>query len=58
MKNFAAILDISTFVWNQVDFNTNKHCYYQLIGLAPIVYEQVEDNRVPILLREELYNLW
>lgn len=55
--NIAAILDISTFVWNQVDFNTNKHCYYQLIDLAPVVYKQVKDNRVPILLREELYNL-
>lgn len=57
MKNFVAILDISTFVWNQVDFNTNKHCYYQLIDLAPIVYEWMEDNRVSILLRDELYNL-
>ncbi len=57
MKNFTAILDISTFVWDQVDFNTNKHRYYQLIDLAPIVYEQVADNRVPILLREKLYNL-
>ncbi len=56
MKKIAAILDISTFVWNQLDFNTNKHSYYQLIGLAPIVYEQVEDNRVPILLRAKLHD--
>lgn len=55
--NFAAILDISTFVWNQEDFKENKHYYYRLIDLAPMVYEQVKDNRVPILLREQLCEL-
>ena len=55
--NFTAILDISTFVWSQEDFKDNKHCYYELISLAPIVYEKVKDNEVRILLRNELYNL-
>lgn len=55
--NFTAILDISTFVWNQGDFNINKHIYYELIDLAPVIYQQVRDNRVPILLREKLYSL-
>ncbi|MCP1383682.1 hypothetical protein [Runella salmonicolor] len=57
MTHFAAVLDISTFAWNQEDFNKNKHYYYHLISLAPTVYKQVKDNRVPILLRKQLYYL-
>lgn len=55
--NFTANIDISTFIWSQEDFNTNKPSYYKLIELAPTVYEQIKEKKIPVLLRDELYYL-
>ncbi len=54
---FTAALDISTFIWNPQDFERNKHHYYELISLSPTVFSEVKKNKIPILLRGELYEL-
>ena len=53
--SFIAAIDISTFIWCEQDFNANKDQYLILKNLAPYIYSQIRDLKLPILLRDELY---
>lgn len=55
--NLTVAFDISTFIWDEEDFNNNGADYYQLIRLAPVVFEQISLKKIPVLLRGELYEL-
>jgi hypothetical protein len=53
--SFIAAIDLSTFIWCEKDFNLNKKQYIILKNLAPKIYTQIKDLKLPILLRNELY---
>ncbi|WP_445719942.1 hypothetical protein [Flavobacterium sp.] len=52
---YVAVLDISSFIWCQKDFEENKEKYYDLMGKLPDLYDQLLENNAAILLKEELY---
>lgn len=54
--SFVAAIDISTFIWCEQDFNTNKNQYYNLLKVVPTIYEKIEELNLSVLLRVELYN--
>jgi hypothetical protein len=54
--SFTAAIDISTFIWCQQDFNINKNQYIIFKNLAPNIYTQIKELKLPVLLRVELYN--
>ncbi|MFZ1702889.1 MAG: hypothetical protein WAT79_01005 [Saprospiraceae bacterium] len=53
--SFTVAIDISTFIWCEDDFKNNKKQYFVLKTLAPNVYSQIRELKLPILLRDELY---
>ena len=53
----TAAIDISTFIWNESDFDKNKSNYFGLLELMPVVYEQIISHKVPVLFRKELFDL-
>lgn len=53
---YVAVLDISSFIWCQKDFEENKEKYFDLMGKLPDLYEQLLENKAAILLKEELYH--
>lgn len=53
--SFTATIDISTFIWSEDDFNSNKNQYITLKNLVPNIYSQIKELQLPILLRQELY---
>lgn len=54
--SFTVAIDISTFIWCEQDFNANKNQYIILKNLAPNIYTQIKELKLPVLLRSELYN--
>jgi len=56
MKYIAAI-DISTLIWSKHEFNANPNQYYKFVSLAPTVYRNIKKLRIPLLFRNELYEL-
>jgi hypothetical protein len=53
---FTAAIDISTFIWCEQDYNTNRNQYYNLLKMVPTIYEKIKEIKLSILLRGELYN--
>lgn len=53
--NLTATIDISTFIWCEQDFKENQNQYYILRSLAPNIYTQIKNLKLPVLLRNELY---
>lgn len=53
--SFTAAIDISTFIWCEQDFRANKNQYYTLRSIAPNIYTQIKNLKLPVLLRNELY---
>lgn len=53
--SFTASIDISTFIWCEKDFHANKNQYIILKSLAPNIYTQIKELKLPILLRNELF---
>lgn len=53
--SFTAVIDISTFIWCEEDYNANKNRYYTLIGIAPAIFEKIKELKLSILLKKELY---
>ena len=51
---FTAAIDISTFIWCEKDFHENKNQYYNLLKIAPSIYEKIKEQTLPVLLRVEL----
>lgn len=52
--SFIATIDISTFIWCEEDFNANKNHYYNLLKIAPSIYQKIKEQKLPVLLRAEL----
>lgn len=55
--SITAAIDISTFIWNEDDYNENKPNYFSLLEVIPVVYEQIINNKIPLLFRKELFEL-
>jgi len=53
MDNFAAI-DTSAVVWDMVNFNDNRHNYYQLVRGVNNLFNALQNIQINILLRTEL----
>lgn len=53
--SFTAVMDISTFIWCEKDFYENKNQYIVLKNLAPSIYTQIKELKLPVLLRDELF---
>ena len=53
--SFTAAIDISTFIWCEKDFHANKNQYIILKNLAPKIYTQIKELKLPVLLRNELF---
>jgi hypothetical protein len=53
---YIAVIDLSSFIWDQTDFDTNKNNYYMLMQSLPNLYTKIEENKTQVLLRTELYN--
>lgn len=53
--NFTAAIDISTFIWCEQDYNANRHQYYELLKIAPSIYEKIKELKLSVLFREDLY---
>ena len=51
---FHTVLDISSIIWNKVDYNTNTNEYYQLRNAILVLLEKLEREKPKILLRDEL----
>src|SRR4051794_37180809 len=52
--NLAAILDISTFLWDKEHHDANKFNYYSLMDTFPLILEKITLERIPVVLRGEL----
>jgi hypothetical protein len=52
---YIAVIDISSFIWSQNDFDENKNKYYELMQSLPNLYSKIIENKTSVLLREELY---
>lgn len=55
--NITVAIDISTFIWNEDDYNENKPNYFGLLEVIPVIYEQITNHKIPLLFRKELYEL-
>jgi hypothetical protein len=55
--SFTAVIDISTFIWSEQDFNDNKIEYVILRNLIPDVFTQIKALKLPILFRHDLQQL-
>lgn len=55
--SITAAIDMSTFIWSEEDYCINKSYYYQLMDIVPTVFEQIQKLRLPLLLRNELYQI-
>lgn len=55
--NIKAAIDISTFIWSQEDFDNNRNRYFELVKIMPTFYKKTKDFKIPLLFRDELYNL-
>ncbi|MDP2161336.1 MAG: hypothetical protein Q8K02_12680 [Flavobacterium sp.] len=53
---YVAVLDISSFIWSQKDFEENTEKYYDLMSKLPDLYDQLLSNKAMVLLKTELYN--
>ncbi|HET6245374.1 MAG: hypothetical protein H0V01_13955 [Bacteroidetes bacterium] len=53
--SFTAVIDISTFIWSKEDYNSNKNYFFELLIIVPTVFEQIKKLKLPILLRNELF---
>jgi hypothetical protein len=54
---YTAAIDVSTFIWCRNDYNNNKHHYYNLLSIIPSLFDEITVLKIPLLLRNELYNL-
>ncbi|BEV05944.1 hypothetical protein [Chryseobacterium gambrini] len=52
--SFAVAIDISTFIWCEEDYNANRDRYYNLLTIAPSIYEKISELKLPLLLKKEL----
>lgn len=50
-----AVIDVSSFIWSQNDFDENKNKYYELMQSLPNLYSKITENKTSVLLRGELY---
>jgi hypothetical protein len=55
--NNTVVIDISTFIWSQEDFEQDPKKYFQLIQLVPTLYRQITNYKLPILFRKELFDV-
>lgn len=52
--DFQIVLDVSSVIWDEADFNDNKHHYYKLLdGLSRLLFRFEKENP-QFLLRQEL----
>jgi hypothetical protein len=54
--NITSILDVSTFIWDESDFDSNKYQYLQMARSIHVLLEQIEKSKCNVLLRSELYD--
>lgn len=52
--NFNAVLDISSIIWDEVDYDANKYQYYNLLSGISTLLVELEKEKPKILLRNEL----
>lgn len=55
--NFNAVLDISSIIWDEDDFNADESNYYTLRNGVSYLFEKMRNEKPTILLRIELYEL-
>jgi hypothetical protein len=55
--SYIAAIDISTFIWCRNDYERNKNKYYKLLNIIPSIYEKIKSLKIPVLIREEFYDL-
>jgi hypothetical protein len=55
--SFIAVIDISTFIWCEQDFNLNKKQYIILKSLLSELFTQIKGQKLPILFRDNLQQL-
>lgn len=54
--NFHTVLDISAVIWEQTDYDSNKHDYRQLANNLLLLIDRLETFKPKILMRNELIN--
>lgn len=52
--NFNVVLDISSIIWDKIDYDANTHQYYSLVNSVSMLFEKLEKEKPKILLRNEL----
>lgn len=52
--NFNAVLDISSIIWDEVDYDANNYQYYNLLSGISTLLVELEKEKPKILLRNEL----
>jgi len=52
--NFNTVLDISSIIWDEADYDTNKYQYYNLLSGISTLLVELEKKKPKILLRNEL----
>ncbi len=52
--DFNIVLDISSIIWDEANYNANKHKYYNLLSGVSTLMVKLEKEMPTILLRDEL----
>lgn len=53
--DYVAIIDLSSFIWNEHDYENNTHKYYELVMQMPALYDKLDENKSIVLLRTQLF---
>ncbi len=51
---FNAVIDVSSIIWDEADFDSNKHHYYNLLKSISHFLEKLVQEKPIILMRDEL----
>lgn len=56
MQNLNVVLDVSSVIWDQTDYNDNEHEYYLLADGVTDFFEKLEKEKPKVLLSSTLNN--
>jgi len=51
---FNAVIDISSIIWQESDYNLNKHHYYNLLKSISLFLKKFKKEKPIVLIRDEL----
>jgi len=50
----AAVIDPSSFIWDNQHFDANTSQYYNIMEVFPTILEKLKVKKIPIVMRYEL----